>query len=134
MAMLDDVPDCVAPGGKKRDRTVRARRSRRARPSSTSISVGRAFAMVLLCAGAVLVTSGAADARSRGKASTAPAPVLDAQSINAAQVSAPTGKGRAPAPSVAAAIKGEVLLDRAGFLGDPQPADLDFWFHGELPQ
>ncbi len=26
------------------------------------------------------------------------------------------------------------LLDRAGFLGDPQPADLDFWFHGELPQ
>lgn len=25
------------------------------------------------------------------------------------------------------------LLDRAGF-GDPQPADLDFWFHGELPQ
>jgi hypothetical protein len=35
--------------------------------------------------------------------------------INAAQVSAPTGKGRAPAPSVAAAIKAEVLLDRAGF-------------------
>jgi hypothetical protein len=26
------------------------------------------------------------------------------------------------------------LLDRAGFLGDPRPADLDFWFHGELPQ
>lgn len=26
------------------------------------------------------------------------------------------------------------LLDRAGFLGDPQPADIDFWFHGELPQ
>ena len=25
------------------------------------------------------------------------------------------------------------LLDRAGF-GDPRPADLDFWFHGELPQ
>lgn len=26
------------------------------------------------------------------------------------------------------------LLDRAGFLGDPQPADIDFWFHGVLPQ
>lgn len=26
------------------------------------------------------------------------------------------------------------LLDRAGFLGDPQPADIEFWFHGELPQ
>jgi len=26
------------------------------------------------------------------------------------------------------------LLDRAGFLGDPQPADIEFWFHGERPQ
>ena len=26
------------------------------------------------------------------------------------------------------------LLDRAGFAAEPEPADLDFWFHGELPQ
>nr|WP_218625152.1 STAS domain-containing protein [Sphingomonas sp. dw_22] len=26
------------------------------------------------------------------------------------------------------------LLDRAGFLGDLRPADIEFWFHGELPQ
>ena len=109
MAMLDDAPGCAAPDAKKLDRTVQTRRRPR------GLSVGRGFALILVCAGAMLVTSGAADARPRGKASSAPAPVLDAQSINAAQVSAPTGKGRAPAPSVAAAIKAEVLLDRAGF-------------------
>ena len=109
MAMLDDAPGCAAPDAKKLDRTVQTRRRPR------GLSVGRGFALILVCAGAMLVTSGAADARPRGKASSAPAPVLDAQSINAAQVSAPTGKGRAPAPSVAAAIKSEVLLDRAGF-------------------
>ena len=26
------------------------------------------------------------------------------------------------------------LLGRAGFLTDPQPADVEFWFHGDLPQ
>lgn len=26
------------------------------------------------------------------------------------------------------------MLNRAGFLGDPTLADIDFWFHGELPQ
>jgi lipoprotein-anchoring transpeptidase ErfK/SrfK len=109
MAMLDDAPGCAAPDAKKPDRTVQTRRRPR------GLSVGRGFALILVCAGAMLVTSDAADARPRGKASSAPAPVLDAQSINAAQVSAPTGKGRAPAPSVAAAIKSEVLLDRAGF-------------------
>jgi lipoprotein-anchoring transpeptidase ErfK/SrfK len=115
MAMLDDVSGRVAPDAKKLDRTVKTRRSLQARRGSTGMSVGRGLALVLVCVGAMLVTSSAADARSRGKASSAPAPVLDAQSINAAQVSAPTGKGRAPAPSVAAAIKAEVLLDRAGF-------------------
>ena len=111
MAMLDDAPGCAASDARKPDRTVQTRRR------LWGLSVGRGLALVLLCAGAMLVTSGAADARSRGKARSAPAPapVLDAQSINAAQVSAPTGKGRAPAPSVAAAIKSEVLLDRAGF-------------------
>ena len=110
MAMLDEVPGCAAPGARKPDRTDQTRRR------LWGLSVGSGFALVLVCAGAMLVMSGAADARSRGKARSAPpAPVLDAQSINAAQVSAPTGKGRAAAPSLAAAIKGEVLLDRAGF-------------------
>ncbi|MBU3078048.1 STAS domain-containing protein [Sphingomonas quercus] len=31
-------------------------------------------------------------------------------------------------PAVAA------LLRRAGFLAAPDPADIEFWFHGELPQ
>lgn len=26
------------------------------------------------------------------------------------------------------------LLERAGFLTDPNPQDLEFWFHGELPR
>lgn len=26
------------------------------------------------------------------------------------------------------------LLARAGFLTDPTPGDIDFWFHGECPQ
>lgn len=26
------------------------------------------------------------------------------------------------------------LLSRAGFLTDPAPADIDFWFHGDLPR
>ena len=99
MAMLDDVSGRVAPDAKTLGRMVQTRRRLR------DLSVGRVFALELVCAGAMLVTSGAADARSRGKARSAPpAPVLDAQAINASQVSAPTGKGRAAAPSLAAAI------------------------------
>lgn len=26
------------------------------------------------------------------------------------------------------------LLERAGFLTDPTPNDIEFWFHGDLPQ
>jgi len=26
------------------------------------------------------------------------------------------------------------LLERAGFLADPAPADIDFWFHGDCPR
>ncbi|MFC0684173.1 STAS domain-containing protein [Novosphingobium clariflavum] len=26
------------------------------------------------------------------------------------------------------------LLRRAGFLAEPTPQDIDFWFHGDLPQ
>ncbi len=61
---------------------------------------------VLICAAAMLLISGVASA----------AP-LDAQHVNAAQLPAPSGKKRAPdpAPSQAAIIKAEVLLDRAGY-------------------
>src|SRR4051812_26366747 len=51
MAMLDDVAGRVAPDAEKLDRTVQPRRRLRA------LSLGRGFALVLLCAGAVLVTS-----------------------------------------------------------------------------
>src|SRR5262245_29022459 len=75
----------------------------------------------LICAGAALMMSGAADAKASraSRASKASAPIaLDAQAVNAAELSAPSGKagkGRAPAPSAAALIKAEILLDRAGF-------------------
>jgi lipoprotein-anchoring transpeptidase ErfK/SrfK len=66
-----------------------------------------------------VVTSDVANARSRssGKVSAkaSAAPVLDAKAVNEAQVAAPSGKGRAAAPSAAAFIKAEILLDRAGF-------------------
>ncbi|MGA8156316.1 MAG: hypothetical protein WB822_08925 [Rhodoplanes sp.] len=48
-------------------------------------------------------------------AGTADAPALDAQSVNAAQLAAPSGKKGASAPSTAVIIKAEVLLGRAGF-------------------
>ncbi len=50
-----------------------------------------------------------------GTAGAARAPVLDAQSVNAAQFAAPSGKKGASAPSTAVIIKAEVLLGRAGF-------------------
>ena len=68
MAMLDDAPGCAASDARKPDRTVQTRRR------LWGLSVGRGLALVLLCAGAMLVTSGAADARSRGKARSAPPP------------------------------------------------------------
>jgi hypothetical protein len=67
--------------------------------------LGRACTAALMCAAAALIFSKAAGA----------APALDAQAVNAAQLSATSGKGRAPAPSAAAIIKAEVLLDRGGF-------------------
>jgi hypothetical protein len=45
-----------------------------------------------------------------------------AQRGGALRLASPAG------PAIAA------LLERAGFLTDPDPADLDFWFHGDLPQ
>jgi lipoprotein-anchoring transpeptidase ErfK/SrfK len=93
MAMFDDVLGCAA---------------RVTGPSSIGTRLGRAIAAVLVGAGALLMMPGTA-----GAAPAAPA--LNAQAINAAELSAPSGKKRAPAPSAAALIKAEILLDRAGF-------------------
>src|SRR6266404_4959082 len=48
-------------------------------------------------------------------------PALDAQAVNDAQFSAPSGKARARAPSPATIIKEEILLDRADF----SPGEID---------
>ena len=106
MALLDDVLGSAVPGGKSRTRRVWRRRicNLGAGPSSIGMGIGRPFTAVLICAAAMLLISGAASA----------AP-LDAQQVNAAQLPAPSGKGRARAPSAAAIIKAEVLLGRAGF-------------------
>ncbi len=82
-------------------------------PSSIGVSIGRFVTAALICASVVLMLPSAANAKARAKASAAPA--LDAQAVNAAELSAPSGKGRARPPSAAALIKAEILLDRAGF-------------------
>ena len=84
-----------------------------------------AGAATLLCA-ALLVADAAHAARhgashAKRAASHAATPALDAQAIDNAQFSAPSGKGRARAPSAATIIKEEILLDRAGF----SPGEID---------
>ena len=119
MAMLDDVLGGAAPGAGNRLCTTRSRRmgGLGAAPWWSGMSI----AAVLICAGALVITSDAANARSSARSSAkasakaSAAPALDAQAVNAAQLAAPSGKGRAPAPSAATFIKAEVLLDRAGF-------------------
>src|SRR5262245_10702255 len=80
------------------------------------------IAVPLLCVAAALMVANAAHAARRGAshaarhgASYAATPALDAQSVNAAQFSAPSGKARARGASPATVIKEEILLDRAGF-------------------
>jgi lipoprotein-anchoring transpeptidase ErfK/SrfK len=113
MGVLDDVLGPAIPGAKNRICTVWRRRTDNL-GSDASSCIGRLVAAVLICIGAVLIVADAAHAAKRAAAS---APALDAQAVNAAQLSAPSGKGRARAPSAgpAAIIKAEVLLDRAGF-------------------
>jgi hypothetical protein len=60
------------------------------------MNIGRPLTAVLICAATVLMISGAASAAA-----------LDAQQVNAAKLPAPSGKGRARAPSAAAIIKAE---------------------------
>ena len=106
MGMLCDLLVSVVLGPKNWICTVWRRRMGNlgTGPSSIGMYVGRSVTAVLICAGAVLMISGAAHAAA-----------LDAQEVNAAQFPAPSGKGRASAPSTAAITKAEVLLGRAGF-------------------
>ena len=118
MTMLDDVLGTAVPGAKNRICTLWRRRNgkRGSDPWSTGMSLGKCLIAVLICAGAALMMSDAASAKARkGGAKASPPPALDAQAVDAAQLPAPSGKGRARAPSAAVLIKAEILLDRAGF-------------------
>jgi lipoprotein-anchoring transpeptidase ErfK/SrfK len=122
MAMLDDVLRTDGPGAENRICALDRRRRGElgADLSSIGMCIGRFLTVALICAGAVLMMSDAASAKaSKRSAKASAAPALDAQTVNAAQLPAPSsgkgGKGRAPSPSAAALIKAEILLDRAGF-------------------
>ncbi len=113
--MLDDVPGYVMLGARASIFWT-GQRGDPVDPSLIGRRLGRICATALLCAAATLMLSDAALAAKRSKSrAAAPPPTLDAQAVNNAQLAAPSGKGRAFAPSAAALIKAEVLLDRAGF-------------------
>jgi lipoprotein-anchoring transpeptidase ErfK/SrfK len=105
MGMLDDGPGYVMPGARASIFCM-GQRGNPGGPSLIGQRLDGIWVMALLCA-AVALTSSAASA--------AAPPALDAQAVNAAQLPAPSGKGRARPPSAAAIIKAEILLDRAGF-------------------
>ena len=121
MTMLADVLGAAVPGAKNRICTLWRRRKAKSGndPSSTGMFVGKCLIAVVICAGVGLTMSDAASAKARkGGAKASAPPALDAQAIDAAQLSAPSGKGRARAPSAAALIKAGILLDRGNL--DPQ--------------
>jgi lipoprotein-anchoring transpeptidase ErfK/SrfK len=116
MRRLDDVLDLAVQGAKNWICPFGKRNRGAIRAASSRIvgDIGRPFAAILICALAGTMIPDPANAKAKA---SAPAPALDAQAINAAQLSAPSGKGRARTPALgpAAIIKAEVLLDRAGF-------------------
>src|SRR5262245_13502414 len=114
MGTLDAVLGSAAPGAKNRICMLL-----RGRTYPWSIGLGRALVAAFIRAVAVLMLADSAYAAKRGgsrhhAAPSAP-PALDAQAVDAAQLPAPSGKGRARAPDAAVIIKSEILLDRAGF-------------------
>ena len=72
--------------------------------SFAATDIRRPLAAIVICASAMLMSSAAVRAETLG-----------AQAVNTAELSGPSGKGRPRAPSSAAILKSEVLLDRAGF-------------------
>ena len=99
MGVLKDIPGCAMPrAGASNLCSWRRDRGRHPRMRIAS-------AVAIVCAAAALMSSAASGAPR----------ALDAQAVNDAQLSAASGKKRARAPSPAAMIKAEILLDRAGF-------------------
>src|SRR4029453_6112386 len=104
MGMLDYVPGYVMLGARASIFGT-GQRGNPGDPSLIGQRLDRICATALLCAALTLMSS----------AAPAAAPPVDGQTVNAAQLPTPSGKGRARPPSAAAIIKAEILLDRAGF-------------------
>ena len=117
MGMLHAVLGAAVPGATKRICAVwrKPRCNVGPGPSPSGRDVAGPVVALLAGAGALLMMSDAASAARRSAEPRAAAAVLDAQTVNSAQLPAPSRKGRASTPSAATLIKAEVLLDRAGF-------------------
>src|SRR5262249_58641643 len=96
MAMPDDALGAAGPGAKNRTWALRRRRRGKlgADFSSIGMCIGRFLTVALICAGVVLMMSDAASAKaSKRSAKASPAPALDAEAVNAAQLPAPSREG-----------------------------------------